>query len=474
MTSTPTPDASRILADYVASTRFEDLPPAALKSTKRSIFDTVGVMLAGGGPHANAQHIVHMLAQWGGTPSGTVIGHPMRLPAPHAAFANASMAHQYDFDDAHDEAVAHLTGTTLAAALAVAEERPGTSGRELISSVLLGNEIICRVGLAVKGSLYDYVWLWPAIVAIWGATSAAARALGFNADQLQSAYGLTLHQTGSTLQCLYGPGSDVRGLRDGFSARNGVTAAFMAEAGLRGDPDALDGRFGFFGAFFRGEYDRARLLDRLGQDYKTERITIKAWPSARETHATLQALVEVRDQHGVDPQAIEKVVLRVGATNLRFCEPAAQRRQPTLRIDALCSLPFCSAVALHHGSVRLGAFSEEGMRDPRVLELAERITWEADDERSHDGTIEGGDVAVYLRSGECYRHTVRHAIGHPDFPISEELLVRKFIDCAALSAHPPGEAEVRRFWELVQNLENIEVSEFSAAVRSLSTASQPV
>ncbi|MBB5406360.1 2-methylcitrate dehydratase PrpD [Paraburkholderia sp. HC6.4b] len=466
MTQNEAPDASRLFAEFVTTTRFEDLPAKAVASTKRSIFDTVGVMLAGGGPGANAQRIVQMLSRWGGTPSGTVIGHDVCLPAPQAAFANAAMAHQYDFDDVHDEAVAHPTSNSFAGALAAAEEIPGSTGRELLSSVLLGNEIVCRVGLAIKGSLYDYVWIWPAVVAIWGSTTASARVMGLNTQQLQSAYGLTLHQTGTTLECHHGPGSDVRGFRDGFGARNGVTASYMAKAGLRGDAAAFEGKYGFYGAFFRGEYDRERLIGGLGERYEAERISIKAWPSARETHATLQALIEVRERQNIDPASIEKVVLRVGETNLRFCEPGEARRRPTVRMDALCALPFCAGVALAHGSVPLAAFSDEGMVDSRVLALADRVTWQVDESLS-EGTVEGGDVEVHLKNGQTYRHQVRHGIGHPDFPISDELLVRKFIDCAALAHRRPSDLKVRKFWDVVQNLENIQIDEFSAAIRSL-------
>lgn len=460
-------DASRDLADYVAAVGFDDFPPAAIAATKRSIFDTIGVALAGGGRGANAHRIVGMLSRWGGSETGTVIGHDVRLPAPHAAFANAAMVHQYDFDDAHDAGAAHPSGNSFPAALAVAEERPEASGRDLLAAVLLGNEVVCRMGLTGKGSLYDIAFLWPAIVSIWGSTTAAARMLALDAEQLQSAYGLTLHQTGTTLQCLYAPGSDVRGFRDGFSARNGVTAAYMAETGLHGDPDAFEGRYGFFGAFFRGEYDRDQLLGGLGTHFEAERITIKPWPSALETHATLQALLELRDKHRIDPASIERVVLHVGATNMRFCEPAEKRRRPTLRMDALGSLPFGAATALCHGGVGLAAFSPEGMNDPQVLALAERIFWEADEARSLDGTIEGGDVEIHLRDGKSWRHTVRHAMGHPDFPVSDEFLIRKFVDCAALADRPVSEAEARRLWETVQNLENIAVTEFSHAVRNL-------
>lgn len=465
MTTSVPVDASRVFADFVTGTHFENLPAKAIASTKRSIFDTVGVMLAGGGSAAHAHRIVSTLAKWGGTPSGTVIGHGVRLPAPSAAFANTAMAHQYDFDDVHDAAVAHPTGSSLGGALAVAEERSGVSGRELLSAVLLGNEVVCRVGMAIKGALYDYVWIWPAVVSIWGATSASARILGLSAGQLQSAYGLTLHQTGTTLQCHHDPGSDVRGFRDGFGARNGVTAAYLAQAGLQGDPQAFEGKYGFYGAFFNGQYEREPLLGELGRRYEVERISIKAWACARETHATLQALLELRERHALQPEAIAKVVLHVGETNLKFCEPGEARRRPAARMDALCALPFCAAVALQHGSVPLSAFSDEGMADAQVLALAQRITWVQDDAVS-TGTVEGGDVEIHLHGGETLRHSVRHGIGHPDFPISDELLVRKFIGCAALAERPAAARQVENFWALVQRIEHIEVAELSAAIRA--------
>ena len=115
------PDAAADFAKFLCETRYEDIPAAAIAATKRSIFDTVGVMLAGSGPNGTARKIVGMLERWGGTPESTVIGHAAKLPAPHAAFANGSMAHQYDFDDTHDEAVAHPTANSLSAGLAVAE-----------------------------------------------------------------------------------------------------------------------------------------------------------------------------------------------------------------------------------------------------------------------------------------------------------------------------------------------------------------
>ena len=455
------PDATADFARFLSVTPYEALPPAAIAATKRSIFDTVGVMLAGSGPNGTARKIVGMLERWGGTPEASVIGHACRLPAPHAAFANGAMAHQYDFDDTHDEAVAHPTANSLAAGLAVAEARGDVSGKDLLRAVALANEVSCRLGLAIIGSLYEYPWTRPPIIGIYGATSAAAVLLGLAPEAIESAFGLTLHQTANTLECLYATGSEVRGFRDGFSTRNGVTAAYMAEAGVRGDRSALEGKFGLLNAYFRGEYRREALVNNLGTQFEADRISIKPWPSARETHATLQAVLDLHARHALTPETVREVRLHVGATNLHFCEPAAARRRPAGRMDALGSLPFAVAVALRHGSVPLVAYTDAALHDPVVLALAERVTWQVDESRSADGTIEGATVEIDTTAGTTLRHSVRHGMGHPDFPLTDEVIRAKFAGCGAMAHRPPTTQQVERLWQAVQALETISVREFA-------------
>lgn len=459
------PDATADFAKFLCETRYEDIPAAAIAATKRSIFDTVGVMLAGSGPNGTARKIVGMLERWGGTPESTVIGHAAKLPAPHAAFANGAMAHQYDFDDTHDEAVAHPTANSLSAGLAVAEARGrdsgNVSGRELLRAVALANDVSCRLGLAVIGSLYEYPWTRPPIIGIYGATSAAALMLQLKPETIESAFGLTLHQTGNTLECLYATGSEVRGFRDGFSSRNGVTAAYMAEAGVRGDRSALEGKFGLFNAFFRGEYRREALLKGLGKHFEADRISIKPWPSARETHATLQAVLDLRTMHKLSAGDVREVRLHVGATNLHFCEPAAARRRPVGRMDALGSLPFAVAVAMKHGSVPLVAYTDAALNDPEVLAMAERVTWQVDESRSADGTIEGATVEIETTAGAKHRHSVRHGMGHPDAPLTDAVIRDKFAGCGAMAHRPPAQKDVERLWQAVQSLESISVREFA-------------
>ena len=455
------PDATADFARFLVETRYEDIPADAIVATKRSIFDTIGVMLAGSGPNGTARKIVGVLERWGGAAEATVIGHAAKLPAPHAAFANGAMAHQYDFDDTHDEAVAHPTANSLSAGLAVAEARGNASGRDLLRAVALANDVSCRLGLAIIGSLYEYPWTRPPVIGIFGATSAAAIMLGLKPESIESAFGLTLHQAGNTLECLYASGSEVRGFRDGFSSRNGVTAAYMAEAGVRGDRSALEGRFGLFNAFFRGEYRREALLKDLGSHFEADRISIKPWPSARETHATLQAVLDLRGMHKLAPADVREVRLHVGNTNLHFCEPAEARRRPAGRMDALGSLPFAVAVALQHGSVPLVAYTDAALKDPAVLSLADRVTWQVDESRSADGTIEGATVEIETTSGAKHRHSVRHGMGHPDAPLTDGVIKHKFEGCGAMAHRPPAAKDVERLWQAVQSLDTISVRELA-------------
>jgi 2-methylcitrate dehydratase PrpD len=185
----------------------------------------------------------------------------------------------------------------------------------------------------------------------------------------------------------------VRGLRDGFSVRNGITAALLAREGVVGDVTAFEGRFGLFNAFFRGEYDRSVLVDGLGARFHCADVSIKPWPSARETHATIHCALELREAHAIAADAIDAVVLTVGRPNLEFCEPGDQRRRPARRMDALSSLPFAVSVAF---------------------------------------------VRVRLRDGSTLTRAVRHGFGHPGAPLPEAVRRAKFADCLRLL---PGGAD---------------------------------
>lgn len=457
-------DASGAFARFLIATQYNALPSHVVEATKQSILDTIAVMFAGSSA-ASAKGIVRLVDHWGGRPEASVIGHRLSLPAVSAAFANGAFAHQYDFDDTHDAGVVHPTANSLAAGLAVAETLETFSGADLIAAIAAANEIVCRLGLAITGNLFDYPWTRPPVLGTFGAAAVSAKVLGLDEEETRSTFGLTLHQACNTLECLYAPGSEVRGLRDGFSVRNGLTAAYMAREGIVGDHSAFEGRFGLFNAFFRGDYRREPLLTDLGTVYEGANVSIKPWPSARETHATIHAVLSLRNKESIEPASIERVTLTVGAANLEFCEPGAERRAPRRRMDALSSLPFAVAVALKHGSVSLRSYSESAIRDDDVLALAQKVDWVLDTS-IQEGTIEGGRVQIKLKDGRQLEAKARHAFGHPGQPLPLDVKRAKLGDCVAMMDQPLSDTELRRIVDAVESLERISVAELSATLKA--------
>src|SRR5262249_31268539 len=154
------------------------------------------------------------------------------------------------------------------------------------------------------------------------------------------------------------------------AAHAGLTAALLAERGVRGFEAAIEGESGLYGLFARGAYAPERLLDGLGTHYLGEHVSFKPWPSCRGTHAFIEAALRLRAEHALPPDTVEACIAHGACLNRMLAEPAAQKQSPRTAIDAKFSIPFAVAVALTHGAVSLDSFAPAALADPRVLALA--------------------------------------------------------------------------------------------------------
>jgi 2-methylcitrate dehydratase PrpD len=446
-----TADAAGVLAEHAARTTYADLTAPLVAHVKLCILDTLACAMAGSSTK-EAQAVHGLVARWGGAPESTVVSFGDRVPAIAAALANAAMVHQHDFDDTHDTAVCHPTSATMTAAMAAGEARGGLSGEELIRAVALGNDLCARLGLALNGTLWDYPWVRAPVVGIFGAALSAGLVLGLEGDGLEEALGLALPQASGTLQCLRSDTSSVRAIRDGFAVKDGVLAAYMAAEGLRGDSGTFDGEYGLYNAFFRGDYDRGRLLAELGERNEAMNVSLKPWPSCRHTHATLTALHDLLDDPGFDRSSIVEIVLHVGDGNAKICRPVGDRFEG--RMALLCNLPWVSAAAAAHGDVPLWSFEERGFHDPAIRGMLARIRTVHDPAQNRHGTIEPGHVEVRLAGGDRLEALADRALGHAERPMTAAHVATKVRSCAASSARPPSVAGVDRLIEAALSLEH--------------------
>ena len=180
--------AAQRCTEFTTSLRFEDIPADVVEAAKYHLLDTLGCGLA-----AHALGVATegrtVMAELGGDGQATVIGLDGGLPAPNAAFANGMLCHGLDFDDTHSDSVSHVSVVTCPVALA-AGEAAGASGREVLTAIVAGNEVVTRIGMAASGQFHKRGFHPTALCGIFGATAAAARLGGLDADAATSALGL--------------------------------------------------------------------------------------------------------------------------------------------------------------------------------------------------------------------------------------------------------------------------------------------
>lgn len=462
-------EAAEILSRFVAETSYEALSEVARVSAKRCVLDTLGVTAAASTQGIGHKALNDMVQRAGGTPEASVIGFGGRVPVWLAALANGAMARAVDFDDGHDESMTHPSSVVVSAALAMAERRGGVGGRELIAAVALGNEILCRLGLAIArrpGGLKLDTWFPSSVFGAFGGTAACASILGFDAAKVRSAFGVVLFEASGTLEAFSATGqsSAMRGMVTGLTAKSCTLATTMAEAGITGVPDSIDGEFGLYRVYYGGSYNREALLGHLGEQWVSGEIGMKPWPTCRYTHAYIDATLQMRREHNLGPEAIEAIRIFVAGYAESRCMPRDRQRTPHNFNHAGHALPYLVAAAATRGRVDIDDLIH-GLEDPTILALAQRVTPVHDPRFSIENRVGPALIEVDLKGGGTRTKELSMVYGGLGNPMSWDDLVTKFRSCVAYSAKPPGSAAIERLANRIAHLE--EVNDVGELVRAL-------
>ncbi len=120
--------AAEILAAHFTGLTLPAVPANIIADVKTLIRDYLGVALGGSLTHSG-EIAARFAVETGGAPEATLIGAAGKVPAVHAAFANAIASHSIELDDVDILALFHFSPPVISAALAVAE-RVGASGAD--------------------------------------------------------------------------------------------------------------------------------------------------------------------------------------------------------------------------------------------------------------------------------------------------------------------------------------------------------
>ncbi len=448
-------DTSHMLAQNIVDIRYEDLPPQVIKITKNSILDTIGVILAANTlGEGGVKEIIQFVMEEGGKAESIILGFGYKAPSWMAAFANGSMAHQLDYDDCFDIGIAHPSGPTVPAALAIAGRQNNITGKDFITAVALGIDVVCRLSLPLTKDNTEYGWARTSSLGKYGAVSAAGKLLSLNKSQMVSAFGLVLNQASISFESSYTGNSDVRAIRDGFGAKAGVFSALLAQKGLIGGKTSLDGKYGLYNICFHGDSDPAKVTAELGKKFMGVDVSYKPWPCCRQIHGFIEAVLKLVKEYSLKPEYIEQIIAVSGGTRKKYYETLDERRKPKTSIDAKYSLPFVIGVAIVKQDVLLEDFTYKGRNNPTALEIAQKVSYRFDEQYKRPG-MEIGLIEMVLKGGRTISKEIPFAYGHPQNPISTQDLFKKFKDCARYSIKSLTGEQIEKIISTLDSLENV-------------------
>jgi len=409
-------DITGQLAAYMAQARDLRLAPHVAQEAKHRILDTLAAMVSGSHLQAGEMAIRFARAQ-GGVAEATVLTTDIRTSAVNAALANGMFAHADETDDFEPVTKAHPGSHVVPAALAMAE-REGRSGAELLAAVTLGYDVCCRFLLAlgpdlVRGSHRSA----EGTSSTMGAAAAAASLAKLDEQGMRYALSYAAQQVSGIWSWVRDAGHVEKAFDfSGMGARNGVTAAIMAQMGFTGVWDVLDGEHNALIAL-SAEPKPQEMVAGLGTRFFITETAIKPFSVGYPIQAPLDAFLTLVREHKLSVDNVEKIVVRLPEDGARIVN---DRSMPDVNCQHIIAL------ALLEGDVSFAdSHSYERMADARVLAAKGRVQLVPDRALMDPAAPRSGRVEVTLRDGHTVSRFTRHPPGTKENPLSTERVSEK-------------------------------------------------
>ncbi len=407
------------IVDYVLSAKASDLPDDVREEGLRSFFNIFGCTI-GGARHPAVETTWAALKPFAGASQVTLIGRGERTDALTGALLNTLASSIATNDDTHAEAIVHPSGPVMAAVLAVAE-RQTVTGADLLTAFTLGVEVVCRLSKAVsvapaKGNIS---WSQTGICCGVGAALAASRLLGLDGNATRQAVGHAASQA-SGLRAAHG--TMCTAMMPAVAGQTGLRAAYFAKAGVTSTPVAIEHRYGFVNCFAEtGDIDA--LTGRLGRHFEILGNTYKPFPCGIVINPLIDATLQVRAEHKIDPAQVERISMRANPGALALCD----RRHPKDEFEGQVSLYQWVAAAMLRGKAGIAEGSEAAIKDAAIAAYRERIFAVAD----ASVPIDGVDMTITLKDGRTIEKRLRDCIGSKGRPMTDKQLETKFSSLCA-------------------------------------------
>jgi 2-methylcitrate dehydratase PrpD len=416
----------RKLAEYVADLRLEDIPKEAVSAAKFCTLDSIGAAVGAAHNEEIREAVKEILAFAGENleHSSSIWGQKRKTSVFQAVLLNGLMGNALDIDDVHTGSRTHIGSVVLPAAWSLAEAM-GATCKELLEAVIAGYEVMARVGKGFGiNSHRSRGWHATGTAGTFGAAAACAKLLKLDKEKTLSAFGMAGTQS-SGLWAFLEDGSSSKLLHPARAAANGLTAAFMAKAGMTGPEHILDAKDGGLYKATSDSYSLQAVSSALGEKYEIMHIDVRPYPCSRSTHCTIDAALKIRISAKVSVADIQSIIVETYEAAVKLC---GSSKYPEKAVEAKFSIPYCVAAALVDGEVGLEQFTSEKISDAAIKNIAEKVKVSASEEftQSYPARL-SCSLTINLKDGTSIIEKISDASGSVKNPLSLEQAKEKFI-----------------------------------------------
>jgi 2-methylcitrate dehydratase PrpD len=404
------------LAEYIVSSRFEDIPENVVHEARRALVNIIGCAVGGANEEA-VEIATRTFTPFFGPTTARVVGRAEKADPLHAALLNGISSHVHDYDDTLPKNYIHASSPVASALLSYATANQ-VSGRDFVHAFILGFETVSRVGNATYPAHYDVGWHSTGSCGVFGAAVAIGKLIGLDVQQMVWAIGLAATQAAGIREMF---GSMGKAFHPGRAAQNGYGAALLAKNGFTSGRFGLEGPRGF-ASVLAAKSDVSKVTEGLGSDFDLMVNTYKPFPCGIVNHPSIDACIQIATKHELKADDIESVELTVAPLVMDLCG----KRDITMGLEGKFSVVHGAAVGLVRRKAGLEDYTDAAVMDPDVKRVREATVARPDNEVTEDGVR----VKVHLRDGTTLAMTLEHSLGNLERPMTDQQLSEKFLDQA--------------------------------------------
>ncbi len=369
-------------AEFLTKTKFEDLPPEVVEQTKMLILDSIGCAF-GGYTLTWGKKVISLGRDLGGKPESTVIGSGDKLSSVSTAYVNAKLSNIMDMDETLYNN-RHIGGVPVFPAVSIGE-RVKASGKTVILSTALGYDLAARAGLC--GSAFSPDKEKGVVVSgnaasgfnTLGAAASAAKACGFNKEQMTNALGICVYFAPGGIESKFTftpPGNFEKYGDTGQFCMSGVMTALCVQNGYIGDQTIFDGPRGLPPLLGVPKFDYDTFMADLGNHWYILEAGFKPWPICRWFHPGIKMMENIMKKQSLKPEDIEKIIIRTHPMLIELptfkaaADWANSGKELWLEVDSITYAMACAVYGLTPGPDWV---NEETLKDPKIAEMTKKV-----------------------------------------------------------------------------------------------------